>query len=288
MARRIDHLVVAVHDLDRATDFYRRLGFRPGVRNIHPWGTENRLVQMRSAFIELIAIGKDVASIRPHTMRFFSFGAFVRGFLDRREGLAMLVLDSDDAKADAARFEREGIGSFTPLYLQRKGSTPDGNEIDVAFTLAFAHTFEAPLTGFFVCQHQTPEQFWNPLFQSHPNGATGLGAVTFAAAEPERFRRFLLAFTDGDPTHQTRDNLTFRLSDSDLAVVTPHDAAALYGPVEAEPDEPSFAGYSVVVEDLPAQARRLDAEGIPFREIGSRMVVPASAAFGVAIAFEAP
>ena len=45
MTRRIDHLVVAVRDLDGAGRFYERLGFQVGARNRHPWGTENRLVQ---------------------------------------------------------------------------------------------------------------------------------------------------------------------------------------------------------------------------------------------------
>ena len=40
--------------------------------------------------------------------------------------------------------------------------------------------------------------------------------------------------------------------------------------------------YSAVAE----QARRLDAAGIPYRTIGSRLVVPSGAAGGVAIAFE--
>ena len=65
MTRRIDHLVVAVHDLDQAGSFYQRLGFQVGARNRHPWGTENRLVQLPSSFIELITVGEG-AAIAPH------------------------------------------------------------------------------------------------------------------------------------------------------------------------------------------------------------------------------
>ncbi|MFX8809231.1 VOC family protein, partial [Acinetobacter baumannii] len=54
--KRIDHLVVAVHDLDQAAGFCHRLGFQVGARNRHPWGTENRLVQFASSFIELITV----------------------------------------------------------------------------------------------------------------------------------------------------------------------------------------------------------------------------------------
>ncbi|MFH5773151.1 VOC family protein [Paracoccus sp. NGMCC 1.201697] len=47
--RRIDHLVLAVHDHEPPAEFCRRLGFQVGPRNRHTLGTENGLIQMRSA-----------------------------------------------------------------------------------------------------------------------------------------------------------------------------------------------------------------------------------------------
>ena len=64
MARGLDHIVHAVHDLDAAADFYRRLGFQVGSRNTHPraWGTQNHIVQLPGTYIELLALaGADVA-----------------------------------------------------------------------------------------------------------------------------------------------------------------------------------------------------------------------------------
>jgi catechol 2,3-dioxygenase-like lactoylglutathione lyase family enzyme len=55
--RCLDHIVVAVRELDEAADVYRRLGFQVGARNRHPWGTENRLIQFGSSFVELITVG---------------------------------------------------------------------------------------------------------------------------------------------------------------------------------------------------------------------------------------
>jgi hypothetical protein len=69
--------------------------------------------------------------------------------------------------------------------------------------------------------------------------------------------------------------------------MTPDDAAELYASVEAELDQPSFVAFGVRVEDIHAQAKWLDAADIPYEHVGSRLVVPSSAAFGVAIAFEA-
>jgi catechol 2,3-dioxygenase-like lactoylglutathione lyase family enzyme len=285
MTRRIDHLVVAVHDLDQAGSFYQRLGFQVGARNRHPWGTENRIVQLPSSFIELITVGEG-AAIAPHRASAFSFGAFVQDYLRDREGLAMLVLDSQDAKADAALFSESGIGSFEPFHFERSGRRPDGSETKVAFTLAFTSAENSPKAGFFVCQQHFPENFWNPEFQRHDNKATQISSVTLAAPSPERLRSFLRAFSGVQPASPDGDDLSFRLGDSHIDVLTPDDAAEIYGSVEAELDQPSFVAFAVRVEDIHRQAQGLDSADIPYQHIGSRLIVPASAAFGVAIAFE--
>jgi len=285
MTRRIDHLVVAVQDLDRAGSFYQRLGFQVGVRNRHPWGTENRIVQLPGSFIELITIGEG-AAISPHQASAFSFGAFVQDYLRGREGLAMLVLDSQNAEADAALFAKEGVGSFEPFHFERSGRRPDGGETRVAFTLAFASVEASPKAGFFVCQQHYPENFWNPEFQRHDNKATQISSVTLAAPDPERHRAFLAAFTGVQPASPDGDDLSFHLGEGRLDVLTPDDAAEIYGSIEAELDQPSFVAFAVRVEDIQRQARWLDSAEIPYQHIGSRLIVPASAAFGVAIAFE--
>lgn len=285
MTRRIDHLVIAVHDLDKAAAFYQRLGFQVGARNRHSWGTENRLVQFPGTFLELIAIGEGT-QISPHETAKFSFGAFVQDYLKEREGLAMLVLDSKDAKADAAAFAQKGIGSFEPFHFERTGKKPDGSETKVAFSLAFAADKGAPKAGFFVCQQHFPENFWNPAFQIHENGALGLATVALAAPDPDQIKAFLTNFTEVEPTRPALHDLSFRLSGSHLDVMTPDDAAESYVSVEAELDQPSFVAFAVRVEDIMIQAKRLDAAEIPYQHVGSRLVVPASAAFGVAIAFE--
>lgn len=285
MSRRIDHLVIAVRDLDKAADFYQRLGFQVGARNKHSWGTENRLVQFPGTFLELIGVGEE-AKVPPHGEGTFSFGAFVRDYLAHREGLAMLVLDSQDAKADAVSFAQQSIGAFQPFFFERTGRKPDGSETKVAFTLAFALLEAAPKAGFFVSQHHFPENFWNPAFQKHDNHATSLSSVALAATDPEQLRPFLSAFTGIEPTHPAGHDLSFRLSGSHLDVMTPDDAGELYVSIEAELDEPSFVGFAVRVEDIQRQAARLDAAEIPYEHVGSRLVVPASAAHGVAVAFE--
>jgi hypothetical protein len=249
--RRIDHIVHAVHDLDAAAEAYARLGFQVGARNRHPWGTENRIVQFRSSFVELITLGDRPGDIPPHGPGRFSFGAFVRDYLAEREGVAMLVLDSADARADAARFAEAGIGRFEPFDFAREGRGPDGGEVEVAFTLAFALDPSLPSAGFFVCQQHFPEHFWNPAFQRHPNGATDVRVATLAAPEPAAHADFLSAFA-GASAEQTTGGLAFPLEGGDLRV---------------EPGAGGFVSYTVSLPDAGHQARLLAEEGTPHETI---------------------
>jgi hypothetical protein len=198
----------------------------------------------------------------------------------------MLVLSTIDARADAASFGKRGIGDFEPFHFSRRGRRPDGAEVDVAFTLAFARDTDAPDAGFFVCQHHHPENFWDPALQSHVNGADAICSVVLAAAQPEMHRDFLERFTGAAAASPAGHDLSLVLSPDRFDVVTPDDAAELYGSVEVDPHRSSFAAFALRVPEIHPVALHLDGGGVPYQHIGSRIVVPASAAHGVAISFE--
>lgn len=268
-SRRIDHLVLAVHDLDEAARFYEQLGFQVGVRNQHPWGTQNRLVQFESSFLELITVGAG-AVISRHRPGFFSFGAFVAGYLRQREGLAMFVLDSHDAVADAAAFNAAGIGPFEPFAFERSGCRPDGSETKVAFTLAFAADDSLPSAAFFTCQQHYPEQFWNAQLQHHPNGASDVRQVTLNVADPADGDRFLPSFTGGVPDSSTGEYLLAR-------------GGGLQ--VTAKPGPLGFTGFSVAVRDLDGVAARLRAGQVRFTTASGALVLGPETGFGAQIGF---
>src|SRR6266508_27585 len=94
MPRGLDHIVHAVRDLDAAAELYRRLGFTVGARNRHPrtWGTQNHIVQLSGAFVELLTVA-DATGIAPHAKRYFSFGTHNRDFLARGQGFSMTALE---------------------------------------------------------------------------------------------------------------------------------------------------------------------------------------------------
>lgn len=277
--RRIDHIVVAVRELDRAAEVYRKLGFQVGPRNQHPWGTENRLIQFGSSFIELITVGSNAGLIAPHQYRRFSFGAFVRDYLEQREGIAMLVLNSADAASDAAQFAEFGIGDFAPFSFERKARRPDGSEIQVAFTLAFAKDPAAPEVGFFVCQQLFPENFWNWSFQQHANSAAEITAVTLSAPDPNRHANFLTRFSGADKHFLPEGGLRFALDGGRIEVLT---AAQTH---KQPLPSPSLTSFSVRVTDMDILTRLLNAEGIPFTESNETVVLAPDLLFGVELRF---
>jgi hypothetical protein len=100
MARGLDHIVHAVHDLAAAAALYRGLGFTVGSRNRHPWGTHNHIVQFPDCFVELLTLAEPdkLGSDGFSTL----FGVYNDDFLKRHEGLSLLILQSHDAAADEA------------------------------------------------------------------------------------------------------------------------------------------------------------------------------------------
>lgn len=268
--RRIDHLVLAVHDLDAAAAGYERIGFQIGARNRHPWGTENRLIQFGSSFVELITVA-DAADIPPHTADFFSFGAYVRDFLGHRQGVAMFVLDSPDARLDAERFASRGIGRFQPFFFERNGRGPDGSTTQVSFSLAFARDERLPEASFFVCQQHQPQAFWNPLFQHHPNGATTVTSVVLEVGDPLAHLDFLSAFTGAQPTDRGR---RYSLANGGRLRVRATSGA------------PGFSTFRIGADDLGLVRRRLAAADLSFQRLPHRVVIGADDCFGATVEFE--
>jgi hypothetical protein len=94
----INHLVLAIHDLEALRSAYQALGFAVKQRGGLPFGISNSIV-LQGSYLELLSVKVDVPE---HSPGHFSFGAFNRDYLARHEGFSMLVLDTPDARADIA------------------------------------------------------------------------------------------------------------------------------------------------------------------------------------------
>ncbi len=288
MARGIDHLVIAVHGLDHARSVYERLGFTLTPKARHPFGTENSLVQLESCFLELLGV-YDPGDIPVPKPGEFSFARFNHRYLDRHEGLSMLVLESADAIADAGAFAAAGLQAYLPFEFGREARQPDGSTAKVGFRLAFASDPFIPEAGFFACQQLAPEHFWKPDYQRHANTARTVSEVMMIAEAPSDHHAFFEGFAGVREVQATSAGLTVETPRGRIRVLTPLAATAMWGgavPV-GEFRTPRFAAAAIGVADLAAARMALDRGGISYSELGGRLVVRASEAMGMAIAFEA-
>ena len=287
MPRGLDHIVHAVRDVDAAADFYVRAGFTVSGRNRHPWGTHNRIVQLKNCYIEILEVAEP-EKIVPHGARSFSFGAFNRDFLANREGFSMLLLNSSDAASDARAFEANGIGAFDVFDFAREGKRPDGGTVKLAFSLAFAAEPNSPDLRFAVCQHHFPENFWNPAFQVHANGAQDAPGVVMVARDPANHQNFLKAYIGAGEVDTRAGRLTAHTENGDIDILEPSAVRDLFGlPVKASGKGLTLNAMRFTVADLGQTETLHRQNGLAVQRHGEKLIVPPNEAFGATLIFEA-
>jgi len=286
MNRAIDHLVLAVRDLDAARAFYARLGFTLTPKALHPWGTGNSLAQLQGSFLEILAVAEPAKIARPEPGG-FSFGWFNASFLKKREGFSMLVLQTQDAAADRRAFAAAGLEAFQPFHFERQARLPDGAQATVAFTTAFVTDKRMPEAAFFTCQQHAPQYFWKPEYQKHANGALGVTEAVMRAPDPAAFRDFFAALQGKDAVGAGKGSLEVGAGKGRLTLLDPAGVAARFPGMEfAGPeDSPVFVAYRVKVADSTAVQALLRKNAVPHLRQGQVLTVGPRDAFGTAVEF---
>lgn len=279
----VDHVLIAVPDLDEAAEQYEKLGFHVTEGGSHPGRrSANRLAVLDSGYLELIAV-RDRAAEWPELVR----------HLDRHgPGLFTFAFASDDLDADVGRFKSRTAAGITSLAIEepREGAleTPGGKRRG----WRSAHVSGGNNVNPFLIQHDSAgvdlryRLFGDRPPQPHPLGygrIDRLEVVFPSLAEGESY------FRDGYglrrvgeqsvcPSRQG-DRIFFPLAVGQLEVIAPNS-----------PDSPlhdfvSRQGYGLrgvvlTVPDPDAAAAELEARGIRFTRSpisGAVLIDPAEA-----------
>ena len=174
----LDHVVVAVRDLDDAAGQWARLGFTVSPRGLHSahMGSGNHTIMFGEDYIELLG----VVAAQPHN-------APMRRFLEGREGLERCAFTTQDAEAGAAALHERGLAAVGPVEFGRPVPLPGGGETDARFSVFQWPEEEAPGgVRLFACQHHTREAVWIPTLQRQGNGVVGIRRALVADPEPDR------------------------------------------------------------------------------------------------------
>jgi hypothetical protein len=243
LATALDHVGVAVPDLDAAAAEWAALGFTvqplaPHMADGKPTGTGNRNVMLREGYIELLAT---IDPARPS-------GTIAR-FLAHHTGIHVLTLATDDEAAALARLERAGFA--TAIARSSRPAPPaDGLAEFARIPLAEADPRLQLL------RHLTPGLVWQEEFLVHANGARALREVIVAADPPAGLAARLSRAAGLALVPDPAGGLALPVPGGRVRILPPEVAARLLPGAEV-PALPAILGIVVQTDDLTACARLL-------------------------------
>jgi catechol 2,3-dioxygenase-like lactoylglutathione lyase family enzyme len=267
----IDHVIVAVRDLDRARLAWTRLGFTLTPRGRHlQKGTGNYCIMFERDYIELMGV------VAPEQ----GTGG-LDAFLARGEGPSGLAFATRAGDATAAELQRRGLHPAPPSDLTRQLELPEGTVLP-RFKLVRLPPEETPALSAFVCQHLTPELVRRPQWLAHANAITGITGVTVMveATEPLRGAYDRLF---GAGVNTTDDVLTVHVGRHRILFATPDDVSALYPQAEIDLDRPLPAIVALTLRsaDIARTTDHLTQWQVAYEELAAgNLLVPPEEANG--------
>jgi hypothetical protein len=190
----VDHVVVAVRDLDAAAKTWSRLGFTVSPRGLHSpqMGTANYTIMFGEDYLELIGVVADTDQNTP-----------TRAFLHEREGIERTAFTARDAAAGAAELRTRGLDAIGPVHFGRPVDLPDGNKTEARFSV-FRWPLDQRPAGMriFACQHHTRDAVWIPAIQTHANAVTRIARIELLSPDPKAAAEFMAKLIDQPVTRE--------------------------------------------------------------------------------------
>ena len=253
----LDHVGIAVPDLDAASAEWEALGFRltalarhgsarPG-GGIAPTGTGNRCIMFRQGYLELIAV-IDPARRSPT----------LEAMLARHAGAHVVTLAVADEEAALARLTRAGFA--TDLARSARPADPLEPEGPQARFARLPLSEAAPRLQ--LLRQLTPELVWQERFLHHPNHAAALEEIVIAADPPASLAARLSRAAGLPVWPDPAGGFALLLPQGRVRVLPPEALGAVL-PGVAIPDLPFVAGVVLRTDDGAAALRQIHAPARP-------------------------
>jgi hypothetical protein len=281
----VNHVGIAVHDMDAAARVFESLGFLLTPLSAHkgalspeasvaPLGSANRCAVFANDYLEVLTHA-DASRPDPRQTR----------FLSRHEGAHIICHATNDTEATDRRWRASGIPTSGVIPLQRDVDTPEGVRT-ARFERVQIDAADAPEGLMQAARHLTPDYIHQARYCAHPNGVTGIAETLIVADDPAeciaRHARYAgrTVIRDG-----VRHSIALR-GPSRLSVIATVDAEALLGESCAG-TPPRIAAVSLRTDRLRSLRQRFLAGAIAHAERDGRLIVPSQFACGVVLMFEA-
>jgi catechol 2,3-dioxygenase-like lactoylglutathione lyase family enzyme len=174
MFRGIDHIVIAVRELESAIQHYTDAGFTVVRGGRHNIGTHNALIAFADgSYIELIAFLSPAPGHPWHAA------------LEKGGGIVDFCMQTDDLAGDVELLRRAGASMGDPSPMTRE--RPDGYRVSWVLSIP-----APPVSGQvpFLIKDETPRDERVPRERSHRNDSSGIASVTVAVEDPGATSRF--------------------------------------------------------------------------------------------------
>jgi catechol 2,3-dioxygenase-like lactoylglutathione lyase family enzyme len=277
----IDHLLIAVHDLDRAAAAYRRLGFTLSPRAVHSehMGTANHTIMLERDYFELLT----VLTPTPANAKW-------RQALAAGEGLAGFAVATPSAVAAAAAWRGAGLAASDSLAFSRAVERADGERMEARFEVVTLPEQTVPAMAMFACAQLTREAVWLPELITHLNTARAIRKLTLAAPDPLLAAASWSGALPGSTCVPADGGAQIRIGRHLVDLIDPPTAARRFGPAEPVKHATALA-IEFEVRDVAACRQVLRQDGLSPHIEGNLTSVGSAEACGVVIEFrptEAP
>jgi glyoxalase-like protein len=273
----IDHVLLAVRDLDAARMGWTRLGFTLSPRGTHLGrGTGNYCIMFPHDYVELFGIvGSEHVS--PEYTE----------FLATREGPMKLAWATGDSAAAAVALGRLGLHPAAPRDLGRQLELPERTVVP-RFKIVTLPPDETPALSSFLCEQLTPELMRQPEWLGHPNGATGLLGVTVIVEDTAPLHDAYERLFGPANIHGTDDILTLRVGRHRIVFATVEDFELMHPEIDHDgrARAPFIALLTLTMRDPEATVDYLTTWQVAHEALSDqRVLVPAKEANGAALEF---
>jgi catechol 2,3-dioxygenase-like lactoylglutathione lyase family enzyme len=276
----VNHVGIAVRDLDAASARYEALGFTLSPLSVHfgstnpnqppePLATGNRCAIFPHNYIEVLGI---VNPGRPD----WSWGKF----LDRFQGGHIICFGCKDADVVHDRVSATDIKTSDVIALQRDIGTPEGVRT-ARFDCVHFDRDATPEGLIQAARHRNPEYVHQQRYLTHANGARALAEVVLATSTPEPYARRYETLTNRQAQRRIdRWEIDLPLV-TRLLFMSPEEIG-IFLPGSLFSPPPSIAAMGFEVEDLARTADVLAKGKFTTIKANGRLIVPAEEALGVA------
>lgn len=258
----LDHVGVAVKDLDLGKQAFSRLGFTLTPRSIHsgarspgapvePWGSGNHCAMFREGYLEIIGV------VDPNKY------SSALSMVQRYEGAHIVAVGCGSADDICTALRRRGVNVEPPRALERDAAYGASNNEKrrARFRNVYLDSRRFNEARFILIEHLTREVLWQPHLIAHPNGVMGISDVFFCVSDPDETAKKLALVFGTTVIRESADCIKLSLSRGTFWLMSPL-AWSNWAQCETNQPLPSPVGIGFRVRSLSETERYLDGNGV--------------------------